>query len=830
MEPFDLRQWKPSLGTEPLPIDHVTIDSRAIHGPRTLFVALKGKRGDGHAYVGHALRSGAARALVHTKYVAPEGVLEDQLIRVDCPLTALQDLAGWYRSTCSGLRTVAVTGSCGKTMLKDLLGHLLEEPAVYTSPESFNSQLGVALSLLSIPKGTRLAFIEMAANQPGEMERLSRMVRPEMVLCTNFFRKRLGTKEAQRFVPSEIFSLLAALPEYGHAIVERDALHPLPPLRCSVEYWNDLPLIASSDGIVENGQLPIRIRSCDGTETTLSIAGAHLYLVELLCIALKAARSLGLPEERVITALSTYQPEVMRTEIWKNSSGVNFVNGTYCHTSLSFDASLNELRDFAHSTNPAGAGRTLLVFGGLREPNFSIERVAGSLLAHGISEVHAWPETVAAKLFHRFSERLPIHAHSSLADAVSAAKKSAHPSDTILIKGPKKVPFDWLIEQLEESPPQTIATINLAAIRTNIDLLRSHLAPKTRIMVMVKALAYGTDDVRISHFLGSCGVDILGVSYVNEAVLLRQMGVAGSLFAVHASESEMRKAAHWNVEVGISSERQAEAAAEAALHHGRPVKLHLHVDTGMKRFGCRPEEALSLARSIAQSPHLILEGLFTHFPAADDPSQDAFTHSQAAALKNVLSDLEKAGLRPVYTHACSSAAAIRFGFQEFNMVRLGLATYGFHTSQASAHLLELRPALSLITRIAGFNTAIAGETVSYGRTHTITRPTARLAVLPIGYYDGVHRSYSGKGSVLIRGKQAPMVGRICMDYMMVDVTDIPEAAVGDFALMFGEDERGSYLSPEVLASAGGSIVHELMSCLGPRVQRLFLYDESLRTR
>jgi alanine racemase/UDP-N-acetylmuramoyl-tripeptide--D-alanyl-D-alanine ligase len=164
------------------------------------------------------------------------------------------------------------------------------------------------------------------------------------------------------------------------------------------------------------------------------------------------------------------------------------------------------------------------------------------------------------------------------------------------------------------------------------------------------------------------------------------------------------------------------------------------------------------------------------------------------------------------------------------MVRIGLATYGFHASPASANLLELRPALSLITRIAGFNKAFAGETVSYGRTHTINQASARLAVLPIGYYDGIHRNYSGKGSVIIRGKKAPMVGRICMDYMMVDVSDIPEAAVGDYALLFGEDERGCYLSPEILASAGGSIVHELMTCLGPRVQRLFIYDESLRTR
>ena len=834
MELLDLRQWKPCPGSAPLLIDTVTVDSRAIHGSKTLFVALKGQHGDGHAFVSQALKEGAACALVCKEYATPESVLEERLIRVDCPLAALQDLAGWYRSTLPNLRVVAVAGSCGKTMLKDLLGHVFRLPGVYTSPESFNSQLGVALSILSIPKATHLAFIEMAATEPGEMNRLLRMAQPTMALVTNFSRRRLGTADRQRFVPEEILSLLAALPENGHAIVERDDRHPLPPLRCSIEYWNDAPQIASSDGIVGGGRLPVQVRRRDGSLAAISIASAHVYLVELLCIALMAARKLGVPEDNALDALSSYQPEVMRTEIWKNSSGVSFINGTYCHTRLSFEASLNELGDYLQSTNPTGFGKTVMVFGGLRESPSSAEQITDSLLAHGISEVHAWPEEVANDLAHGVAQQLKIHPHPSLIDALDAAKKSAHSSDTILIKGPKKVPFDWLIERLEESPPNTIAYVNLAAIRTNIDLLRSHLAPKTRIMVMVKALAYGTDDVRISHFLRSCGVEILGVSYVNEGVLLRQMGVRGAIFAIHASEQEMKKAAHWDIEVGISSRQQIEAAAEAALIQGRPVRLHLHVDTGMKRFGCRPEEAFSLAQSIAQSPNLILEGLFTHFPAADDPAQDEFTFFQATTLATVLDTLDKAGLRPAYTHACSSAAAVRFSntdpFSRFNMVRIGLATYGFHTSSASSHLLELRPALSLVTRIAGFNAALSGETVSYGRTHTITRPTARLAVLPIGYYDGLHRNYSGKASVLIRGKREPMVGRICMDYMMVDVSEIPEAAVGDYALMFGEDERGYYLSPEVLASAGGSIVHELMSCLGPRVQRLFIYDESLQTR
>ena len=211
---------------------------------------------------------------------------------------------------------------------------------------------------------------------------------------------------------------------------------------------------------------------------------------------------------------------------------------------------------------------------------------------------------------------------------------------------------------------------------------------------------------------------------------MRRLGVKQAIFVINAAEYEMKKAAHWNLEVGIGSAEQIDAAEAAAEALKTQLKVHLHVDTGMKRLGCSPKHALTLAQQIARSPNLIFEGIFTHFSAADDPSQDPFTHQQAATLTSVIHDLEAINIRPTYRHACSSAAAIRFSFDQFNMVRIGLATYGFHTSPASIPLLELRPALSLTSHIVGFNQCVAGETISYGRTHTITSPTARIAVSP----------------------------------------------------------------------------------------------------
>jgi alanine racemase/UDP-N-acetylmuramoyl-tripeptide--D-alanyl-D-alanine ligase len=210
----------------------------------------------------------------------------------------------------------------------------------------------------------------------------------------------------------------------------------------------------------------------------------------------------------------------------------------------------------------------------------------------------------------------------------------------------------------------------------------------------------------------------------------------------------------------------------------------------MSRFGCRPEEALALARLIKDCPFLEFEGIMTHFACADNPEDDDFTRQQATTFEKVIQEMQQKGIHVPWKHAANSAGAVRFHYPQFNMVRIGLAVYGLYASEATKSALELRLALSLTSRIVGVNLCKTGETISYGRSYKVRNDNQRIAVLPIGYFDGLHRNYSGKGHVLIRGQKAPMVGKICMDFMMVDVTQIPNATVGDSVLIFGEDEYG----------------------------------------
>jgi alanine racemase/UDP-N-acetylmuramoyl-tripeptide--D-alanyl-D-alanine ligase len=329
--------------------------------------------------------------------------------------------------------------------------------------------------------------------------------------------------------------------------------------------------------------------------------------------------------------------------------------------------------------------------------------------------------------------------------------------------------------------------------------------------------------------LQTCGIDILGVSYVDEGVALKRSGVAQTIFVINAAYYEAVKVVKWGLEIGVSDSQVIAAIAAEAKLQKKHIKMHLHIDTGMSRFGCRPEDALALAKQILNHPELELEGLMSHLACSDDPAYDDFTRSQAHILEKVIEDLRLHNIIPRWTHAANSSATLRFNFPQFNMVRIGLAVYGLCSSTATKQALELRMALSLVSRIVGINICKSGDTVSYGRHYCVQREVERIAVLPIGYFDGLHRNYSGKNSVIIRGQKAPMVGKICMDFMMVDVTDIPNAAPGDSVLIFGKDDHGHYLSPEELATSGESIIHELITCLGPRIQRVFVYEEARQT-
>lgn len=351
-------------------------------------------------------------------------------------------------------------------------------------------------------------------------------------------------------------------------------------------------------------------------------------------------------------------------------------------------------------------------------------------------------------------------------------------------------------------------TIDLGAIHHNLKQLTSSFG---HVMVMVKANAYGTDPVRLSKFIQNHhlgGIPMLGVSHVQEGIYLREEGIELPIFVISAPPFAAEMVVAYRLTPAVSSIDEVEALDRAAERLSRKVPVHLHLDTGMNRFGVSAEEAFPLYRSIKKASYLSLEGIMTHFAAAEAVEFDPFTKEQITQFKSFVYSLPSP---PRWIHAANSAGAVRFPLPFCNMVRIGLGVVG------SGICLEgTKPALTLSSQLASVSYSKKGESVGYNRTYTITKEKERIGVIPIGYHDGILRSLSGKGYVLVHGKKAPMIGTICMDFMMVDLTHIPEAVVGDEITLFGAD-----LPVENLAAWGNTDVREVLTSLPSRVKRVW---------
>jgi len=351
--------------------------------------------------------------------------------------------------------------------------------------------------------------------------------------------------------------------------------------------------------------------------------------------------------------------------------------------------------------------------------------------------------------------------------------------------------------------------IDLSVIYRNLNKIAASFG---HVMVMVKANAYGTDPLFISKFLQISGlkcIPFVGVSHVWEGVHLREAGITLPIFVIAAPAYEAELVAIHQLTPAVSTFEEVEQLNLAAKKHGKKLSVHLHLNTGMNRLGVSKAEAIHLYQAIKNAAYLHLEGAMTHFAAAESSTFDSFTYNQIDQFKQFLDMLPS---RPRWIHAANSGAAVRFNIPFCNLVRIGLGTVGY------GHCLDgVKPALSFTSILTSISFSKKGETVGYNCTYKIKKDRSRIGVIPVGYHDGFHRVISGKGYVLIRGKKAPMIGTICMDFMMIDLNEVPEAEVGDEILLFG-----SGLSPEIIASWAKTDIRELLAGLPLRVKRVWI--------
>ncbi|MDJ0842252.1 MAG: alanine racemase [Acidobacteriota bacterium] len=808
------------------PVEHIQTDTRLTFRPSTVFIALKGPHYDGSAFLVEARKAGARAAVVSESFRGDVTGLD--LVRVFEPLRALQALAAHHHRSLK-IPTVAVTGSNGKTILKDFLTAILNKDRfTMASPGSYNSQVGVALSLLRLRSEARLAVIEAGISREGEMDALADMIRPDFGILTNIGMAHFEGFGSQRGIASEKMKLFRHLGPKGWLLLPDDpnldmeAVRQLPCPHYLRGKDAALPRIthvrAEAEGV---SVCTVRFPDDATHYLTLGIDASFRQVFATIETGLCAAWLLGISPGVMIEAGSHFSLPQNRIEIWKSPVGSVLANDTYSSDPVSARSCLAV---FDHYPGK----RKIFVFGGMKELGAKSayeHRIVGEAAARRQVDLFLTVGELPKPAVTIFKERRPgaqVKNFPGVAALTDYVADAAGENDVIVVKGPRELKMDQVAIRFKARLTQTVYYINLSRIHHNLMVFRGLIPRETRVMVMLKAFAYGTDAGHVARFLQN-HVDYFGVAYTKEAVALRRGGVTSNLLVQLVGMGDVEEVAALSLQPVVFDIETARALSRAAVAADRHVKVHLKVDTGMGRFGVFVEDLAELAGSVQKLDNLEIEGLMTHFSSADDPAGDPFTNRQIELFIKAREILAQMGIHPPLVHASATAGAVRHPSAHFSMIRLGLGMYGIYPSEAVAREIELQCPVALVSRIGSLKKYPKGYPVSYNRRFT-TKRESTIAFIPMGYHDGLSRALSNKGYVLVHGKKAPIVGAVCMDFTPVDVTGIPDVAVGDPVLIFGE-WQGWSVRVEELAKMEGTIPYEVLCRLSDRIQRIYLLDE-----
>jgi alanine racemase len=830
-------------GYDPL-IEHLLIDSRKPlpeHG--ALFLALKGARHDGHRYLPELVERGLQCAVVSEP--APGVPLA---LHVPDTLDALQRIAAWHRAHFA-LPVVGITGSNGKTVVKEWLFHLLRgHEHIVRSPGSWNSQVGVPLSVWDLRAEHTLGIFEAGISQPGEMDRLRAVIKPTIGLFTN-----IGPAHGENF-PGELEKALEKMRLFADAEV--------------LVYCADQPVIAQA---LERSQLSQRLALrgwsreqsawlhvlreepvAFGTRITCMQGDVPLVFdipftdhasIENALHCATLLLHLGQAPATIAERMPHLPPVAMRLEVLEGVHGSTLINDAYSNDVASLTVALEHLSQVGRGrprsvvlTDIAGSGEA---------PETLYRRVAALLRQAGTDTLLAvGPELQAhAALFSG-----QVHTFASAGELLQRFDPASLGGHTVLVKGARSFALERVVQRWQRQVHGTVLEIDMEAIRHNLNHFRGMLGPSNddqravnapikpdgtrsvarglgphgstygvpsspvKLMAMVKAFGYGSGALELARLFAHEQVHYLGVAYADEGIELRQQGIQLPILVMNPEPVPFEVLDRYRLEAEVYDERSLRAAADhARLHPGAPP-VHLKLDTGMHRLGFMPSELPQLLQLLGQSPHLRIASTLSHLAASEDPAHDAFTLQQIAAFGAMAQAIDaQLGYRP-FRHLANTAAIRRFPQARFDLVRLGIGLHGIGADAAETALL--RPTVSLRTPIAQLRQVPVGDSVSYGRRWVAQRPST-IATLPIGYADGLSRRLgNGVGRLWIHGLPAPIVGSVCMDMCMVDVTDIP-CHLGDLAYLFNARHPVSEVARDL-----GTIPYEVLTGIAHRVKRV----------
>ena len=763
-------------------VTSVATDSRSYAITRdTLFVAMRGVNHDAHDHIAEVAERGVKAFMVEYEPTFSMPAECFGLIIVENSLVALQALAEHHRKTFNG-KVVAITGSNGKTTVKEWISQCAPSSArIFRSPRSYNSQLGVALSLLMLDSSYDTAIIEAGISQKGEMERLGKMIHPDMVIFTS-----IGDAHAQGFDSlEEKISEKLLLAKRANTIIYHSAYAPLAEAVKS-EFANKNLVDAAQANVVQMGD-------------TASQRNAEIVATFFAEMGFEA------PD------FSQLQPVAMRLEVKQGIENSIIIDDSYSADLNSLSIALDYLRSVA------GNRKTMLVLSDILQSGDEVyTEMAQMVQDAGIDHFVGIGKAVALHRNHFGTSSIFF---ASAEEALANIAKLEIADHAILIKGNRASRLERISHRLEQHSHTTVLEVNLQAMVRNINYFRAKIGASTRLIAMIKASGYGAGEREIAQILQKQGVAYLAVAFADEGVALREGGITMPIVVLNADDASFDTMVAHSLEPEIYSLRSLASFVQAVERAGEiNYPIHLKIDSGMHRLGFSEQDIEVLNQALAHSAKSIrVATIFTHLCVADDTTQDDFSRQQIATFDHISSAIMASlPYRPL-RHAAASEAMLRFEEARFDMCRLGIGLYGFSVTAGD----DLEPVSTLRTRIVQIRTLRDGDTVGYGRNGKIVGER-RIATIPVGYADGLNRHLgNGAWEMVVGGKHAKTIGNICMDSCMIDITGIEGIEEGDEVKIFSA-ERGN--TAEDMASVLDTIPYEVLTSVAKRVKRIYINE------
>ena len=800
-------------------IDWLLTDSRSLAFPETsLFFALRTARGDGHRYLPDLYRRGVRNFVVEQ---LPEAWQTDyagaNFLRVVSPLKALQRLAERHREEYD-LPVVGITGSNGKTVVKEWLYQLLSPlKRVTRSPRSYNSQIGVPLSVWLLDEHTEVGLFEAGISEPDEMPALRAIIQPTIGVLTH-----LGPAHQENF-PSLEDKCLEKLELFKDAeVIVYNADSPVVADCVRRSLYTGNQLAWSRTDQAQPLFVPKVVTGADGTDVTYVYLGyeGHFHLpfvdeasVEDALHCLAVCLYLHVPQEAIARGMARLEPVAMRLEVKQGVRGCTIINDSYNSDVNSLDIALNFMQ-----RRPAGrAVRHTLVLSDILQSGEPADalyaRVATLVGSRGVDRlIGVGPELTAA------AARFPMEARffQTTDELLRSGLLDTLRDELVLVKGARAFHFERITERLALKVHETTLEVNLAALVDNLNYYRSFMRPDTRMVCMVKASAYGTGAVEVAKTLQDHRVDYLAVAVADEGVVLRQAGITTGILIMNPEMSALDTLFAYDLEPEVYSFRLLDALIHAAERAGvAHFPVHVKLDTGMHRLGFDPDRDVpALIDRLRGQDAVVVRSVFSHFAGSDEDRFDDFSAEQFDRFDRASRALQAAFPHRILRHICNSAGIERFPERHLDMVRLGLGLYG--VDPYGNRLLHT--VATLRTTILQIRDVAPTDTVGYSRRGRLDRPS-RIAAIPIGYADGLDRHLGcGHAYCLVHGQRAPYVGNICMDVCMIDVTDI-DCREGDAVEIFGE-----HLPVTELSDRLDTIPYEVLTSVSERVKRVYFQE------